>query len=164
VAPLMVTHGSRKLSVTKAGFEPYTDAVTIKGRGSLSVQVKLREAAHIGTLSVAAGAGDTIRVDGALVGSGDWRGSLPSGTHRVDVEADGKEPYGSKVIIRDGQTESLRITLAEKSGSHAWLWIGGGVVLAAGLTVGGYFLFRDDTKDPKQGTLPPGSIELPLGF
>jgi hypothetical protein len=89
------------------------------------------------------------------------RGTL---VDRVSVTAEDKEPQDATVTLKDGQTESLRVTLADKSSSTAWIWITGGVAVAAGLAVGGYYLFRDDKQEAKAGTLPPGSIELPLRF
>jgi hypothetical protein len=49
----------------------------------------------------------------------------------------------------------------DDKGSMTWLWIAGGAVLATGLGVGAYFVFKPEDEEPVPGSL--GTVELPLG-
>jgi hypothetical protein len=50
----------------------------------------------------------------------------------------------------------------------AWVWIAGGAVVAGGLSVGGYFLFKGggDTYEGPTGNLSPGIVNAsrPIRF
>jgi hypothetical protein len=68
----------------------------------------------------------------------------------VNVTESGKLPYKAQVDLRDGETRSLEVTLEnERTGSPVWPWIVGGVAVAAGAAIGGYFLLQpQDTTTP----------------
>jgi len=118
------------------------------------------------------GAGDSIRIDGKLLGTGQWEGKLTSGIHAVQVSAEGKRPYQSDVGVEDGQLANVRVTLegnaaAQRGAAPVWPWIAGGAAALAGLSVGAYFLFRPRDEGPPapvDGSLDPGSIPLALRF
>lgn len=161
----LVDLGARKLTVRKAGFKEKTETVNASGAGEIAVNVQLEKDVHEGLVIVRAGKGDTISIDGKVVGSDRWEGKLPSGGHSVRVTNEGKRAFTSEVLVNDAQTRTLEVTLeAEKSGGvPAWVWVTGGVVVAAGAGVGGYFLFKGDTTQaqPVSGTIQPGVVTLP---
>jgi len=102
---------------------------------------------------VSANAAGAVQIDGATAGVAPWEGTVSPGAHVVRVTAAGMVPYSSEVVVRDGETRSLDVTLrAEGGGVSAVWWIAGGIVAAAGLGVGGYFLFR-----PSQSTTGPAT-------
>jgi tetratricopeptide (TPR) repeat protein len=174
--PVRVEMGERRLRVEKEGFVPYRASRSFDGGSAATVEVTLEAERHEGTLLVTASSGDTIKIDGKVVGTGAWQGTLPSGLHRVEVSAQGKRTYTSDVMVQNNQSSSISVALEsliltpppadperDKGGPNAWLWIGSGVLLAAGLGVGAYFLFRDPkdkVKDPVSGSLAPGVVEL----
>lgn len=173
--PVRLEIGTRTIEIKKPGFLPHKEALQITG-GSQLLEFNLEAEVHEGTLRILADPGNVIHVDGNVVGTTEWQGKLPSGAHNVHVTADGYRPYRSDTVVQDNDTTTLRITLDKESqplvmtpqdngGNSTWVWIASGVVAAAGLAIGGYYLFRPDDKgppDPVDGTL--GTVELPLRF
>jgi|GEM_PF-363329 len=164
--PVMVDVGSRKIKVTKAEFTDVLTQSAISGSETFSLKVNLIAIKHEGKLVVTAGPEDTITVDGKAVGQGHWEALLPSGTHAVLITGKNKRPHQTDVAILDNETRRVQVTLeAEATKSMTWLWAGGGVLAAAGLGVGAYFLLRPETTaapPPVAGTMQPGTIQLPL--
>ncbi len=165
-APLRVNQGSRGVRITKDGFAPWEKTLKINGGEAKSLSAKLQKEAVQARLRVSAGEGQKIVIDGRDVGSGEWEGFLKPGSHSVQVTAPGYEPYRSQFILEPRQTKVSRVRLEalpkESSNSLPWL-IGGAAVLAAGLGVGAYFLFKKDddkTVPEAPGTLSPGNVYL----
>lgn len=174
--PVRLEMGERRLRVEKEGFVPYSASRSFDGGSTATVDVKLEVERHEGRLQVTAAPGDTIRVDGKAVGTGTYQGTLPSGLHRVEVSAPGKRTYTSDVMVQDNQSSSMSVALEsviltpppaepekDQGGSSTWIWISSGVLLAAGLGVGAYFLFKepeDELRDPVSGSLNPGVVSL----
>ena len=163
VAPFVVDIGVHKVKVTKGEYQDFTLDLTVSGAAQFTVDAKLALIVHEGHVSVRAGGTDAIAIDGAPVGTGTWAGTLKSGGHTLRVTAQGMLPYQSEVLVQDGQTRDLSVTLnpePSKGLLPAWAWITGGVVLAGGLGVGGYFLFKPSPKyDGPPGNLGPGIVQ-----
>jgi hypothetical protein len=159
--PLTIDMGARKIDVAKAGFRPYSASVVIQPGTNAPIAVKLDPDVHLGHLVIKAPAGAAIAVDGAAMGVGSWQGTVASGGHSLRISASGMRVYQDEVMVMDDQTRSLDVTLEpEASGVPKWIWIAGGVVVAAGAAVGGYFLFKkpETTTQTTDGTL--GSLPL----
>jgi hypothetical protein len=169
VEPLVVDIGTRKLRVHKDEFEEFTKDLPVGGAAEVSVDVKLVKIVHEGRLVVKASNDATIAIDDKVVGTGTWAGVLPSGGHTLKVTAPKFRVYQAEVLIQDKQSRDVAVTLeAEPSkGLPAWAWIAGGVVVAGGLTVGGYFIFKQDSKyEGPSGNLNPGLVQAnaPIRF
>lgn len=171
-SPLRLDIGERKIDVEKKGFAPFSTSLRIVGREH-RVDVKLKPEAKQGRLKILADPGDAIRVDGERVATGKYEGSLAVGSHEIEVTAQGKKLYRTDATVRKNETTSLRIILElepsatqDTGGSNlTWLWITGGVLLAAGAGVGTYFLVTKDSEaapPPVDGSL--GTVELPFSF
>lgn len=170
--PILVDIGSRRVRIVKAGYKEASQTVPVGGASEVPLDMKLVLEVHEGRIIVNAHAEDTIVIDGKPVGSGRWEGPVKSGGHTLRVTARGMRPYQSEVMVQDNETRSVDVGLdpeAKPASSNTWLWIAGGVALAAGAGVGGYFLFRpkDETTPPVAGTMdtgqsPPGTVRLPL--
>ena len=166
--PLRVDIGERKILVTKSGFQDFAATRTFVGGAGEALEVTLARVVHEGRLRISAPAGASVRVDGKLMGLGEWEGRLASGTHSIDVSADKKQPWRSDSVVRDGQLTTVVVSLQdvskeEATGIPTWLWIAGGGVALAGLGVGGYYLFKAEDEGPP----PPvegswASVELSL--
>ncbi len=109
--PVRLEMGERRMRVEKEGFVPYSASRSFDGGSTATVDVKLEVERHEGRLQVTAAPGDTIRVDGKVVGTGTYQGTLPSGLHRVEVSAPGKRTYTSDVMVQDNQSSSMSVAL-----------------------------------------------------
>jgi len=99
--------------------------------------------ARFARLVVSSDEGATVVVDGQAAARGRFEGQVSVGPHDVDVTEPGKVPYKAQLELRDGEMRSLTVVLEdERHGGALWPWIAGGVVVAAGAVVGGYFLFK----------------------
>ncbi|GAC1550059.1 MAG: hypothetical protein NVS3B10_13150 [Polyangiales bacterium] len=169
VQPVVVDIGTRKLRVHKDEFEDFSKELPVGGAAQVAVDVKLVKIIHEGRLVVKASNDATIAIDDKVVGTGQWAGALPSGGHTLKVTAPKMRVYQTEVLIQDKQSRDVAVTLeAEPSkGLPAWVWIGGGVLLAGGLATGGYFLFKQSPKyEGPDGNLSPGVVQAnaPIHF
>jgi hypothetical protein len=159
---LLVDIGVHKVRAHKAEFEESTQDVTVNGGAVLAVDLTLRPIVHEGRVNVHAGAKDAIMVDGQPSGVSLWGGTLRSGGHTLRVTAQGMLPYQTEVLVQDGQTREIDVTLNPEpsKGLPAWVWIAGGAVVAGGLGTGGYFLFKPTSKyEGPSGNLGPGLVQ-----
>ena len=80
------------------------------------------------------------------------------------VTEDGKIPYVAQVDLHAGETRTMQVSpTSEKKGMPVWPWVVGGVVVAAGAAVGGYFLFRPQdqtTPVPSGGAQSQGFVQF----
>jgi hypothetical protein len=155
---LTVDLGERRIRVSKPGFKDQEIVQNAAGASEATVSIALARDVHEGRLVVSTDASAAIRVDGAAVGLGHWDGNVPPGTHAIGITAPGMRPYSGDVVVQDGETRSLELSLQrESSGISAAWWIAGGILAAAGLGAGGYFLFRPSPQAPAptQGTISP---------
>ncbi len=160
--PLLVDIGVHKVRVHKAEFEEAAEEVTVNGGAQLLADLKLRPIVHEGHVSVTAGPKDAIAIDGQTIAVGSWSGNLHSGGHTLRVTAPSMLPYQSEVLVQDGQSRDLRVTLNPEpsKGLPAWAWVTGGVVVAGGLATGAYFVFKPTSKyDGPAGNLGPGLVQ-----
>jgi hypothetical protein len=106
----------------------------------------------------------TISVDGQIVGKGRFDGAEAAGTHEVSVVETGMQSHEATIDLRAGETRTLDVMLEAVHHAPVWPWIVGGVALAAGAAIGGYFLFRpqDQTGPVPRGSL--GTILIPSAW
>jgi len=155
-SPLPVDLGHHHLTIKKAGFETEERTVDAPGGTQVQVVLALKAVRHFSQLTVTSDAAATIVVDGRSMAQGRFDGSLDPGPHHLSVTEQGKQPYGADVDLRDGETRTLQVSLEdEKHGGSAWPWILGGVAVAAGAAVGGYFLLKPQTQT---APVPPGTF------
>lgn len=167
--PIVLDGGDHRLRATKQGFTEAVLTLSVPAGGARTITVALEPepepapqpglepAPKQGRLSVNAGTGDSISIDGRALAQHSWSGVLPAGNHTVVVSAPGKRSQRSDVQVHDRDDQSVTLALEdEDEGFPVWAMIGGGAVVAAGLAVGGYFLFREQALS---GTL--GSHDLP---
>jgi len=160
----LVDVGEHTISLKKKGFREKSERVKVTGGAPLAIAFVLEREVHEGTLSVHAAPGDAIFLDGKAVGTGAYVGKVGSGGHTLRVSAKGFRAHTGEVLVQDGETRRVDVTLErEASGIPAWAWIAGGVVLASGAAVGGYFLLKPGDAQPLViGTMDPGTVQAPL--
>jgi hypothetical protein len=155
-SPLYVEPGVRalRLELPNRAFVTREESLTGGGQWKLDAAPlltppKARPQAT-GTLSIHTGeAASSIRVDERIVGRGNWRGVLPAGEHAVEVLLPGKQAFHETLTLANGSSRTLTVQLKEEKSNLAWPWIVGGVAVAAGLAVGGYFLLQRSS-DPER--------------
>jgi hypothetical protein len=155
--PMLVDIGVHKVRLHKTEFDEASEQVTVSGGAQLLVDLKLRQTVHEGRVSVAAGPKDAIAIDGQGVGIGQWSGPLRSGGHTLRVTASSMLPYQTEVLVQDGQSRQISVTLnpePSKGLLPAWVWVAGGVVVAGGAGAGIYLA----TKQSPQYSGPVGNL------
>jgi hypothetical protein len=145
--------GEHQLHVEKAGFTPYDQTFQVAGGSESALSASLVAVAHVGHLVVSTDDGSMVFVDQKVTGKGRFEASLPAGPHDVRVTAPGKIAFEAEVDLHDGETRTVQVTLASaKPSAPVWPWIVGGVAVAAGAAIGGYFLFKpSDSGAPISG-------------
>jgi hypothetical protein len=161
--PILVDLGKHTLTVRKDGFEPTDAPLDIAGGNVAELTFSLTATTHLASLGVTADDDAIVMVDGSRVAKGRYQGRLPTGKHVVHVTEAGKVPFDFEVELRDGETRTLDVTLREEQKKLVWPWVVGGVVVGAGLVVGGYFLLAPSSTTivpVPAGNLTPGSVTL----
>ncbi len=164
--PVLVDLGERRIRLKKAGYQEQEQVLNAPGASEVVVSIALEKEAAKAHLAIAVQPSSaSIVLDGAHVGTSRWQGLVTPGRHSVVVSAPGMVERTAEVDLAPEQTRSVELSLVPVSHGSALLWwIGGSVVAAAGLSVGGYFLFRSPeptTAAPTRGTIGSGYIQLP---
>ena len=164
--PMPIDLGRRRVRIELAGYELFERQVDVPGATPITLQVGLVKQRSSASLSVTStGARDVISVDGKVVASGHWQGALPPGSHAVRVSAPGKKPYEAQLELLANGSKSLQISLEdERRGVPLWAWVAGGAAVAAGASIGGYFLFRSDERQRETPRGELGTVILPASF
>lgn len=144
--PLLVDLGLRKIRVHKAGYKDHLITRNFPDAAEVVFRLSLQPELHQGALAVTARPGETIRVDGVVMGEGSWQGVLPSGEHTVRVTGAGMRPYERQVFIEDDRTRNLYVSLESEPGAGVspLLWVGVGLVAASGIAIASYFALRPE--------------------
>lgn len=106
----------------------------------------------------------SILLDGHRLGRGSYEGALPAGMHQLSVNAEGYKDYALDFTLTENAVRRFDVTLEkDNSGVPMWAVVGGGVLLASGLLLGGYFLLRpsDQVIEAPPGNFGPGKVTLP---
>jgi hypothetical protein len=160
--PQTVDIGVHKLRVSKPEFHDFTSDLTVSGGTAVAVPATLAPVVHEGKVVVRAPDKAAIYIDDVAMGVGQFSGSLKSGGHTLRVTAQGMLPFQYEVLVQDDQTRDIPVSLQPQPWKvPVWAWVAGGVVVAGGLGVAAYFIFKPG---PAQytgatGTLAPGTVQ-----
>ena len=94
--PLLVDMGARRIRVSKKRFYDFVEQRVLIGETDTAIDVKLTPELH-----VIAGKDDVIRLDGKVVGQGQWEGDVASGGHTLRVTSPGKKPYAIRYRVQE---------------------------------------------------------------
>jgi len=149
-----VVAGRHTFEAHAPGFVTARQTTDVVYKEPLNIALDLAVERHEGHLRIeAAPVEAAIEIDGKIVGSGTWEGALPSGGHQVIVKKPGFQPYTSEIAISDDQSREVKATLLEEKGSNWLAWTIGTVVVVAGGSIAGYFLFQPNNQQPVSGGL-----------
>jgi hypothetical protein len=141
--PVVVDLGRHTVTARKDGYDTASLTMNVVGGARTTQALTLAAQVHAGHLLVTADAGSVIVIDGHITAKERFDDQLSAGAHEVSVTAPGKTPYKAEVDLRERETRTLQITLVdERHGVGVGWWIAGGVVAAAGIGVGAYFLLK----------------------
>ncbi len=155
--------GTRRLRFEHPDFEPLTRSLEITGGKDESVTVEMQPL-PAGRLAVVASPGDTIVVDGKVVGTERWESRVQPGQHTLRVTAVGKKPYEATVQVTGEGIRTIQVSLQEQKKSALWPYIVGGLALASGAAVGGYFIFKPEDQPGAFTSGGLGTVILPGSF
>jgi len=151
--PLVMDLGKHRVTVTKAGFQTIDTTVDVTGGSQADVSLTLAPQLAQARLIVTSDSEATVSIDGQVAAKARFDGPLAPGMHEVGVTEVDRLPYAMQIELRDGETRTMQVTLEREHRAALLPWVLGGVAVAAGAVVGGYFLF----KSPDSGSgLAPG--------
>lgn len=160
--PVLVDAGLRRLRFAKRGFRDQVRVEQVSGGGAITPAIRMEREAREGRLIVSSKPDAQILLDGQRVGLGRWEGPVASGGHTLRVTAPGMMPYQAEVVVSDNQVRRVQVDLraeVKSGGIPAWVWIAGGVALAAGAVTAGAVLLQPDPRPAIEGTLAPGAVQ-----
>jgi hypothetical protein len=109
-APVTLDIGSRRVQVSKDGFRTWDQPVPVGGSASTTLDVRLAPA--VGHLEVRVPDGALVAVDEHEVGRGPRVPlDLPAGAHALRVTAARMRPLVTDVVVEDGKSRTLDLTL-----------------------------------------------------
>jgi hypothetical protein len=147
--------GVHEVFAELAGHEPQRERVSVEGPAAFTRQLTLAPIVRLARLVVDAPDDARVFVDDRPEVRGRFEGELPAGTHRVRVEASGREPYAAVVDLAAGASKAMTVTLSPVASGPWWPWALGGAAFACGAALGGYFLLKPD---PVQESQLPGTL------
>lgn len=162
--PTRLEAGAATIELELDGFFPVRHEVVVPGGGRLALELDLRARSSSALLIVSTSPGGaSISIDGKREGtsSPSIELALPAGSHRVAAEREGYDVASVPLVVKPGETRSVKLEL-ERSvpvTSRWWFWTGLGVVVAGGAAL--TFAALTERK-ADQGTL--GTIPAPLTF
>lgn len=116
--PIRVTVGSRMVRVTKDAFAPFETRVRIASGETTRVEASMLVVSKLGTLRVKAPAGYDVVVDGAVVGTTPFEGTLTAGDHAVGLRnASDEGTDASTVRVETGGTTEIAPPLGKLDGA-----------------------------------------------
>jgi hypothetical protein len=158
---LLLNIGTHTIVVNKQGFKAKSLALQAEGGDSLVRRFVLQKEVTTGQLSIEAGEGSLISVDGRMMGTGAWSGHLPAGRHAIKIVYKQRDlaPHEEVIVLaaKAHRSLSLKPPQSQTKGFPLWGWfaIGGAVVIGGATTT--YLLLRKSDASPITPT--PGSLE-----
>jgi TonB family protein len=114
-----VSLASHEVRLELEGYAPVTESVMLTPEVPLTNMVKTlsRTAPVTGTVDVSSTpSGAMVKVDGTLVGVTPMRGhKVNVGSHRVEVSAEGYDPFTGTVRVKEGATATVNASLQAKA-------------------------------------------------
>ena len=150
--PVMLDMGTRRVRVKKDGFRLVQREVPVGGSASTIVDVALQREG--GRLELNVPAGGTVSVDDKVAGPGPHVTiDLPVGAHSLRVSAPNMRPLQRDVIVEDGRTRTLDLSLEAETAPGAEVHVAVACIDPDPLPQEGLALFVDDAPE---STLPLG--------
>lgn len=130
--------GSHVFEATRPGFQPARLTVRLEPRSQTDFELDASSSPNPAQLAIETGIrGAVIRINGDVVGQGEYATDLPAGEYHIRVQARGRVAQERSVLLSPGAVQRVSITLprVERSpGLHEkwWFWAGIATVVAGG--------------------------------
>lgn len=145
-APVVLDIGTRRVRVSKEGYRTWEEEVPVGGSASTTVDVKLERA--VGHLDVHVPDGAVVEVDEHEVGRGPRVPlDLPAGVHALRVTAPRMRPLVTDVVVEDGRTRALDLTLEPDAEPSSEVHVAVGCGSPDALGQEGLAVFFDDATE-----------------
>ena len=161
-AVIKTASGRTTLQVLDDVHRPYKKEIDLPGGGSFSLDIVLLRKDMTGIVVIESNVrGAHVSVDAKVVGDAPAEIVVPSGEHKIFVEAPGYEPARTSVVVHAGERRSVQVPLKKEASIFArwWFWTGVGVVVAGGVAT---YVVLTTPRDPDRGTISPGQVAAPL--
>lgn len=104
---LLLPKGEHLCKIECRGYRSYASVIKI-GKGTHTINADLESLlADVEIVSQTSGA--HIMVDGEEVGFGSWKGKLPAGSYKVDVQLDGYIPASLSLVLEEKDSRTVSI-------------------------------------------------------
>lgn len=154
---LVLNPGTHLFEATRPGYQPARLSVNLEPRTQTDLELDASSSPNPAQLAVETGLrGSVIRINGEVVGQGEYATDLPAGEYHIRVQARGRVPQERRVTLRPGAVQRVSITLPEVErprGLHErwWFWAGVATVVAGGAVLA-FFAFQQEG-EYEDGTL-----------
>ncbi len=154
---LMLNPGEHVFEATRPGYRPARLTVNLEPASQTDLELDASSSPNPAQLAVETGIqGSVIRINGEVVGQGEYATDLPAGEYHIRVQARGRVAQERRVILRPGAVQRVSITLpaVERTpGLHErwWFWAGVATVVAGGVVLG--FVVGEHEGEYEKGTL-----------
>jgi len=158
-----VRSGVVMVEVTKEGFLPHEEKVTLMGGKVHHLDVELATRADTGTLVVNADISHAeVWIDGQARGVTPFEAHVAAGTRIVSLTHPDRADYETRVVVPAGGERRLDIQMDAPNVFSRWyFWGGVAVVVAAGAVITVALLTE---RPADSGSIAPGQISAPTGL
>lgn len=151
-APVTLDIGSRRVRVSKDGFRTWDQPVPVGGSAATTLDVRLAPA--VGHLELHVPDGAVVAVDEREVGSGPRVVlDLAAGAHALRVTAAHRRPLVTDVVIEDGKSRTMDLTLEPEAAPSSEVHVAVGCGSTEPLGQEGLAVYFDDATE---SALPMG--------
>jgi hypothetical protein len=152
---LVLDPGPHVFAATRPGYRPARLTVNLERGSQTDFELDASASPNPAQLAIETGLrGSQIRINGDLVGQGEYATDLPAGEYHIRVQARGHITQERRVTLRPGAVQRVAITLPEEEpGLHErwWFWASAGAIVASGVVIG--FLVIEREGPYEKGTL-----------
>ena len=158
---MLVDEGEHVVTATLDGYKPATEKIVAQGgqpaRVALVLVLLPPKVAHLKVASDRAD--DTIAIDDRSRGLGPIDLEIEPGEHQVRITRPGGGSKNVAVVLKEGETRELRLSVPDKKGVSPWWFVAGGALLAGAATTAIVIATRPTKfEGSTPGTLNPNVI------
>ncbi len=160
----LIEAGPHTFEARLSGFDPAARREEVIYKQKLKLDLSLVRSVTSGRIRAESVDGATIELDGKVVGTTFWEGTVEMGTHTLSARKDGYNEGKIEVYLAKGETISRRIPLTTEKKNEWVFWTVGTVIVVAGVATIAGFVFAPKDQSPVVGTFDPGLVKAGHGI